>query len=203
MTTKTSWLNAHDGKSLRTVRAEHKDAFDVAGAARSGDEGDKARIVVAVFALQQLEGRGQIRQQLFAPGDDHMVWRQHRKRATARAAAGDEDAARLCDERVAFRDPDVARFQFIHVVSLVGAEHWQTERLAGGIRQLTGMRGGALPALRVAQLAQQRRERGWTVEPMEVRFQFRGVGAKERNPVVECWANGRQPVAGAGGGGAR
>src|SRR2546426_103645 len=71
-----SLLDAHYRESLGTVRAEHEDSFDVAGPARAGDEGDKARIIVGVFALQQLERGGQIGHKLLAPRQDYVVRRQ-------------------------------------------------------------------------------------------------------------------------------
>src|SRR5271166_2559883 len=77
------------------VRAEDEDALDVAGAAGAGDERNEAGEIRRVFLLQQFKSGGQVGKQLFAPGDDDVMRRQDGYGASARAAAGNEDAASL------------------------------------------------------------------------------------------------------------
>ena len=73
------------GELLGAVRAEDERALDVSRAAGAGDERDHTRIIRGVFPTQQLEGVRQIAQELLAPGEDHVMRRQHGQRPPARA----------------------------------------------------------------------------------------------------------------------
>ncbi len=111
------------------MRAEDKNALDVARAAGAGDEGNHARIIAGVFLFQQFKRGGQIGHQLFAPRDDDMMRRQHGQRPSAGAAARHQHAAGLRDERVAFGDAGVAAFKLVNVIMFVRETNGQAKRV--------------------------------------------------------------------------
>ena len=71
-----SALQEENRELLWSVSAEDQDAFDVAGATGTRDERNKARIIRRVLALQECKSFGQIRNQLFAPGENNVMRRE-------------------------------------------------------------------------------------------------------------------------------
>ena len=151
----------------------------------TGDERNHARVIRAVFRLQQRERRGQIGHKLFAPRQHDMMRRQHRKGAPARAAARDDHRAGLGDQGVAIADAHVASGQFALVERLIGEQHRQAQRPAGRPGQFAAVRRRPLPAFRGAELLQLGGQRLQVFAKPEVGAQFGGVLPEQGQLFVE------------------
>ena len=74
---------------------EDQDSLNVTGSAGAGDQGSKAREIIAVPDKQQLKGCRQVRHELVGLGHDHMMRGEHRQGAAARATRRQKDRTGL------------------------------------------------------------------------------------------------------------
>ena len=89
--------------------------------------------------------------------------------APARTARSQQHTAGLRDERVALRDANVAFFQFVAVVAELGVHRGQFQRRDCGFGELARVRGDALPAVGIAQLAQCAGQGGLAFQQVKIR----------------------------------
>ena len=89
--------------------AEDEDPLDIAGAARTGDEGDHRWPVLPVEFGDERERVREVADQLFTSGQHHVVRRQDRQGPSPGGPAGDHQRSRLGDQGVAERDADIVR----------------------------------------------------------------------------------------------
>lgn len=127
------------------VRAQHQDAFDVAGTAGAGDQRHHAGITVRVFLLHVFVSRGQIRKELFLCGQHDVMRRQDGDRPASAGFRGQEDTAGLRDQRVTGRDGDRHLFQISGRVAGIGPETGQTQLFHGAVGQRRVMAGQRIP----------------------------------------------------------
>ena len=174
---------------------EDEDAFDVAGAAGSGDESGHAGPLVAVVGGEGVHGGGKVRDELVSAGDDDVVWGEDRESAAAGAAAGDHDRAGLSDEEIAGGDPCCAGFER-SAGGFFGPLDGEGEAGEGGVAEFTVVRGDAFPAFVACERGDEFSGGGGSVEFVEFGVQIRGIAAEESEPVTGFRTDGREDAAG-------
>ena len=130
-----------------------------------------------------------------------MMGRQDRQSASAGAAAGDQDAARLGHECIACAEPGGTSFELGLVVRLVREEHGQAKGRARRVGQCAPVAGHAIPLFGRGQAFQLGCQVAGVREQLEFGVEIGGVSGEQGRAGVKGIPDGGQDTALVGAGG--